>query len=372
VNLLQLSGLFLVIIATFQHQESDLIFTGVPEPESLPPSSPALELELVREYGDRDEGLVFGNIVDLAVSESGTLAVLDQHGCQIWMVDTETGESRTVGGCGDGPAEFRDAQGVTFSGDTLLVWDFGRASLVKLDLEGEEIKRSFVSLFEIGAGTILDLHAGRDGSILAGLDLLPNGISQEHRQLAVFSGSGGSIERRGLGAPPLARTTPRNILRSVSFCVGNNAREEEVVLALNTWGPQAALLRRTDLEVLRSLRIPLEWARSEEHTLRPGHWGPMAPRPRAACGSRYAVAGYRDQGAGPDGDVAVSSSAMVLFDLWENTMTVLGGDEPPEPGSVLFMTPGAANGNRFFFLTNTFFDHPVVREYRLVQQQPDQ
>jgi len=344
---------------------ADLFFSGVPEPEDLPPSSPALQLEFVREYGDRDEGLVFGNIVDLAVSESGTLAVLDQYGCQIWIIDEDTGESRTVGGCGDGPGEFRDPLVATFSGDTLLVWDYGRASMVKLDLEGEEIERSSLNPLEIDAGNILELHVGGDGSILAGLYLFPNGISREHRELAVFDHFGGAVERRGLVAPPLAQTTPRNMLRSVAFCVGTNNRREEVVLALNHWGPQAVLLRRTNLEVLRSVRIPLDWVRSEEHSLLPGHWGHMTPMPKVACGDRFAVAGYRDQGVGPDEELTVSSAALVLLDLWEDTMTVLGGDGPPDPGSVLFMTPGDAIGDRFFFMTNTFFDHPVIREYRI-------
>ena len=66
------------------------------------------------------------------------------------------------------------------------------------------------------------------------------------------------------------------------------------------------------------------------------------------------------------------SAAMVLFDLWENTMTVLGGDDPPEPGSVLLMTPGAATGNQFFLFSNSFFDHPVVREYRVVSGEKEE
>ena len=59
-------------------------------------------------------------------------------------------------------------------------------------------------------------------------------------------------------------------------------------------------------------------------------------------------------------------AAMVVLDLLEGSMTVLGGDEPPEPGSILFMTPGAATEDRFFFFTNSFFGYPVIREYRIV------
>lgn len=363
---LRLLLLCLTAVAAYQHRERDLFFTGIPDPEELPPSMDALQLEFVREYGDQDEGLVFGRIVGLAVSPTGTLAVLDQYGCQIWIVDTRTGDGNSIGGCGDGPEESREALVATFVGDTLVVWDWGRASMVKMTLEGEEIERARLSPFELGAMHLSGLHIGREGSILAGLDLLPNQTVSEHRHLALFDRFGGDVTRRGLIAPLLARSTPRNIVRTISFCAGATERGREVVLALNTWGPQAVLLRRSDFEPLLSVRIPFDWVRPGEHSRRPGHWGPMIPMPRVACGDRFAVAGYRDQGIGPDGEVGVSSAAMVVFDLREESMTVLGGDEPPEPGSVLFMTPGAATGNRFFLYTNGYFDYPVVREYRVV------
>ena len=355
-------------LAAYQPSGKELLFEGVPEPESLPRSADGLSLEMVREYGDLDEGLVFGNIVDLTVSETGILAVVDGFDCQIWIVDTETGEGRTIGGCGDGPGEFRQAMTATFRGDTLLVWDMARASIVKLTLDGEEIERARLSSFEMGTALFSDLHVGRDGSILAGLILLPHMLTSQHQQLAIFEEFGGSVVRKELASPPLARRTPRQIARSISVCVASPDEDREVVLALNAWGPQAVFLRRRDLEPIRSVRIPLDWVRTEEHSLRSGYWGPMTPRPRAACGDRFAVAGYRDQFLGPDGEtIAVSSAAMVVFDFREESMTVLGGDDPPEPGSVLFMTPAAATGNRFFFFTNGFFDYPVVREYRMVR-----
>jgi len=57
---------------------------------------------------------------------------------------------------------------------------------------------------------------------------------------------------------------------------------------------------------------------------------------------------------------------MVTIDLWEPSITILGEEVPPQPGSILLLTPGAAYGNRYFFFTNSFLGYPVVREYRLV------
>jgi len=364
-----LGGVFLCLALATSHQEkeADLFFSGVPQPQPLPEATGSLGLEFVREYGDRDEGLVFGNIVALAVNESGMLAVVDRAGCMIWVVNTESDEWHSIGGCGSGPGEFRDPQEATFIGDTLLVWDWRQASMMKITTGGEEIERFHVNPFEMGAVSLSDLHVAKDGSVLAGMQLLPNRTGSEDRQLAEFEELGGRVIWKGLVAPPLARNTPRNMVRSVSLCVGTTKANEEVVLALNHWGPQAVLLRRSDHELLHSVRVPVDWARSQEHAFMPGHWGPMAPSPKLACGTRFAVIGYRVQTEGSDGETVVPSAAVVLVDLWEGSLTVLGGDDTPEPGSVLLMTPGAAVGDRFFFFTNTFFDYPVVREYRVIR-----
>ena len=254
-----------------QAQEADLFFTGIPDPEDLAQSSEPLRLEIVREFGALDEGLVFGNIVDVAVSESGTLAVLDRMGCQIWLVDRETGQGHTIGGCGEGPGEFQGPHDLSFIGDTLLVWDWRGASMKKLALDGEEIERFHVNPFKMGAATFIDLHMSEDGSVLANLQLLPSRGSSEHRQLAVLGTPGGPVVHRGLEAPPLAKRTPRNMVRSISSCVFSGGDGEEVILAVNHWGPQAAFLRRSDLEFRGSVRIPVDWARAQEHARFPGH-----------------------------------------------------------------------------------------------------
>lgn len=188
------------MVAAFQPHEDELFFTGIPHPESMPFSTDEVRLEMVRQYGDQDEGLVFGRIVGLTVSATGTLAVLDQYGWQIWIVDTETGEGKAIGGCEDGPGEFRRAFSASFSGDTLLVWDFGRASLVRLTLEGEEIDRAPLSALGLGAAAISGFHIGSDGRIPAGLELLPYSTSQEDRYSALYDRFGGTVTRRELAA----------------------------------------------------------------------------------------------------------------------------------------------------------------------------
>jgi hypothetical protein len=169
-----------------------------------------------------------------------------------------------------------------------------------------------------------------------------------------------------LFVPPIAQRTPRPIERPGVVCAASSEESGDVIVAVNTWGPQVALLERRSLDPVLSARIPFEWARSREHSQRPGYWGPTWPLPRAACGEEYAIIGYRRQRYVTDGVWDVLAGGMVVVNLNEGTMTVLGGEEPPKPGSVTFLTPGAASGDRFFFYTNSHFDYPVVREYRLV------
>jgi hypothetical protein len=112
-----------VLILSCSHDDSHLFFTDVPYPRAPLSIDEAPRFELVREYGALEEGLVFGSISGLAVSEMGTLAVVDSYGCRIWLIDQRSGSGRTIGGCGDGPGEFRRPTVAAYSGDTLHVVD---------------------------------------------------------------------------------------------------------------------------------------------------------------------------------------------------------------------------------------------------------
>ena len=361
----QLISLCWIITVSCSSEDAQFFFTDVPRPVTLPESTNHSLLTLVGEYGDRNQGLVFGRIRDVAVNEAGILAVVDRDGCQIWIVDTDTGNWKTLGGCGDGPGEFQRPKAAAFTGDTLVVYDEGRSALVKITLGGEEVSRFQVSLSELGALQISDLHVGARGLIVAGLDLFPNSEGADHLQIALFDGTTGTVDGRGLMAPPIARATREPMVRYGSLCGGTTNKHGEVVVAVDTWGPQLAVLRTSDLRPLLSVRIPVPWARADEYPGKPGFWAPIGPLPGVACGERFGVVGYRTERY-VDGRLAeVLRAAMVVIDLDGKSTTVLGGDRPPDPGSMLLMTPAAATGNRFFFFTNSHFDYPVVREYRI-------
>jgi hypothetical protein len=353
------------LIVSCSHDDSHLFFADAPFPVLLPGSEQEVRLELLAEYGDQDHGLVFGHITDLAVSETGVLAVLDRIDCRVWILDTETRETRSLGGCGDGPGEFRIPRVAAFTGDTLVVFDSGRNSLQKITLEGDEIDRLPLPLATVGAFAVSDLYVGDGGSIVAGLDLLPPGLDSEHLQIAVFEGTGGAVIHRGLVAPPVARATRRSAVREGSLCGGVMKDGVEFLAAVNTWGPQLTVLRRSDFHSLLSARVPVLWAQAMEDPPGSGAWVNFGPVPGIACGERHIVVGYRSQSYEGGRVSEVLRSVLVAIDLEEGSLTIFGGDQPPEPGSILFMTPAAALEDRFFFFTNAFFGHPTVREYRI-------
>ena len=347
------------------HEDGHLFFSGYPYPSVPGEAGRGVRLELIKEYGDLEHGLVFGQIRALAVSSEGTLAVFDRDECRVWMIGTKTGEWVTRGRCGDGPGEFRSVSAMTFSGDTLLLYDEERASIARLGPDGTEIDRVTLPLAELGVTRVADLSVGESGSILAGLHLMPNGRTRQHHQIASFSSSGDLVES-GVSAPLIAQRTPRPIVRYGSMCVGSSGIHGDVVWVLNTWGPQALLVRRRGFSVVRSVMVPIDWARATEHSTRAGHWGPMWPLPEAACGDELALVGYRKQRNTVENAWEVTSAFLLALDYEGHLVDVIGGDQAPDPGSVLFMTPGAALGDRFFFFSNSFLGYPVVREYRTI------
>lgn len=355
-----------LLIVGCQPEDRHLFFADAPYPVTMPQSAELPTVEFVREYGGYDRSPIFGHISDLAVSETGVLAVVDVLECRIWFIYIHTGLVDTQGECGDGPAEFRRPSTAVFVADTLLVFDADRGTVTKMTMDGEEVARLNVTLSGLDAVSLSYLSPGADGSILAALDLLPNQARSQHRQLAAFDPADLTVVGSGLVSPRIANTTPRPVPGHVSLCVSSKPEGTVLGVAVNLWGPQVVTLDLSDFSVLSSVRVPIDWVQPSEHSQMPGHWGPFTPFPRAACGERFAVITYRLAERDPDGSSSVRSAAMVLLDLRDGTVNIVAIDQAPEDGSILWMIPGVATGDRFFFFTNASFGHPTIREYRIV------
>lgn len=355
-----------------REEASELDFPDLPAPVEPRGATAALELEFVQDFGDLDEGLSFGRILGMAVSSDGLLAVVDAADCRIWWIDTMSGEYRTTGGCGDGPGEFLAPTRAAFMGDTLVVHDAEQSSLTLLTREGVELSRVHLPLLNMGVSEVSDMDIGTEGSFVLGLHLLPGQFTARNHHVVVLSGPDLEVQGERFETPPYVESIDYRARRPGSSCVSHGADGDMLVVAVNPWGPQIAVAAGNNLRPHWSVNVPVPWAGPREIGTGPGGgFMHMDPTPQAACGDRYVIAGYRDQGMTREGVLEVRGGAMVLLDLRDGSLTVLGGDEPPPEGSFLFMTPAAATGDRFFFYTNGFFGYPVIREYRIVGDHED-
>lgn len=347
--------------------DSYLYYPDYSYPNPMTEPQTELRLELVGEYGESEDGLVFGQIADLAVSESGRLAVADPMSCLVWIIRIQADSWDTLGRCGDGPGEFRSPVAVAFLGDTLFVFDSQRMTVSRLAPGGEELSRMRLDLPSLGAMGVSDLFVDPSVGIVAGLHLLPNGLGSEHHQLVVFDAEDGKIVSRGLTVPRLAQSTRRQMIRYGALCGRVGSDGLPMVVTANTWAPQVVGIRGNSFEELFSIKLPIEWAIAREDPDRPGEWRNMAPLPSIECGEDYIVVSYRRQARSEDGRTRISSAVLVVLDRMGRTRAVIEEAYPPEVSQALLMIPEASIGDRVFFLANGLREYPVVREYRLVR-----
>ena len=86
---------------------------------------------------DGPEAEMFAQVYDATLFSDGAIAVLDTRAVQV-RVFSAAGEVISVfGRRGDGPGEFRGPFGVEASGDTILLWDFAKAVMMRWSRDGE-------------------------------------------------------------------------------------------------------------------------------------------------------------------------------------------------------------------------------------------
>ena len=111
--------------------ESAATITSDPLPRDLsPPIVPRLSAAKAAIFGaqttlqlgdDRGGHETFGSIGDVAVGSAGKVFVLDAHAQEIRVFDSSGRFMETFGGIGDGPMEFRSANGIELLADESLV-----------------------------------------------------------------------------------------------------------------------------------------------------------------------------------------------------------------------------------------------------------
>jgi hypothetical protein len=287
------------------------------------------------------------------VSEDSLIAVADRFGCAIQMFEFPSGgHLREIGGCGDGPGEFRGIIGLTFKGDTLVVSDLERSRIAYLDAEGTE-SRSMPAPFPMVESPYTFVAGAGDGLLFAPAWRAGSGPGS---LIHVLRDDGEWI--RGLEDTEASRRNPERILRE---WVGGPCvfRRSGHVAALNRWHLQ--------LLVLGPELTPRFHHREEELDLpphpglEPGGWLPPWSAASVACGDSTAVWTYRKNATSHDRPTTESGIMFVATEsgglLWLET----SGDAVWPHLST--MIPADGLGDTFFFYSNAWGPYPQVRAY---------
>ena len=134
---------------------------GADKPPGSPPGSPDFPERLVAidSLGSTQGDDSFGFIVDVALSPEGALAVA-QHGLgEVWVFDAR-GRRQIVGRRGEGPGEFGFVPAVAWRGDTLVVVDGSRVSLMASDGRYLRGHTTVPSVAAVRYGSAGYLHSG--------------------------------------------------------------------------------------------------------------------------------------------------------------------------------------------------------------------
>lgn len=338
---------------------------GPPQPDLYHPDGGARPMtgdpgpwnsDLVFELGSMEGPDAFGQIVDVAVSMDSLVAVADRFGCAIRIYHFPSGEEVSeLGGCGDGPGEFRQVVSIAFKGDTLLVSDFGRARIVRMDPRtGTELSAAPPPLPRMEAPIVtFDALPGR-------ILYAPAWFRSSRRELLVAQSDDGG-EWFGLTDTQISlENLDQSLMRRGEACLlGDGGR----VLAVNQWALQVMLLD-SDLTPRFSHRDPLPWFGPREEG-GSGHWLPGFLAPRVACSESFGVVRYRSNQVSESGGARVERGLLLVVSSTGEILQreVVADTTWPHPSA---LTPVSALGDVFFLYQNGFGPHPSVQGHRIV------
>jgi hypothetical protein len=312
--------------------------------------------DLVFELGSIDGTEAFGQIVDVAVSADSLIAVADRFGCSVRVFHFPSGdEVSELGGCGDGPGEFRQVVSIAFKADTLLVADFRRARIVRMDPRtGAELGGAPPPVPRTEAAAVmLDASADR---ILYAPTWLPSGPKE-----LLISQSDDGGEWVGLPDTQISlENRDQTLMRWSEACLLGG---EGHVLVANRWALQAIILDR-DLTPRFSHRDDRAWVGPREEGER-GHWLPGFLTPEVACSGSFGVVRYRVNEITDDRAMRVERGLLlVVSDRGEILQReVVGATAWPHFAA---LTPVAGLGDVIFSYQNGFGPYPSVQAHRIV------
>jgi len=370
---------------------TSLFACGGPDKQTLFPDLPAVRarnesdpgthvLEFVRSFGTATGPLSFSIIGDIAVSRSGLLAATDAATCQVLLLNLADGALvDRIGGCGDGPGEFRRIRGLAFLGDTLVAFETSTLSLHVVTLDGTEVRRvSLASAKPVGAD-IQDIDALDSENVLVALAHLPSEATSEVRRgdgalnpddsadlLRIVNAATGKPRVSFLQNVPASSSNPGNVSTGVEAC-GYQDTNGIRVAAKNQWRFEGVIFGGLAPEVVGHFVTPT--VAQAPSPLPPPQAG-VFPAPissNVVCTSLGPLFWelHGDRYAQP---LVLDGGRIELRDYAGHPILVA---DFSEADTVFHGRPAAALGTRVFFKANMNMDVPQILEFRIRPREHD-
>lgn len=320
-------------------------------------------LRYVSEYGSGDGPIAFGLPIAATALSDGSLAVADLFECSVSIIARPAGELQSrIGGCGDGPGEFRQIRTITSVADSLVVYDQGTNAIVVLDLMGQEVRRIRSHPSETSVTAISHLEILDDSTFIVATEAVFDAAVLEMDRRT------GEFGRRLWEAPTIARRAgPSGFIRHLAACVGRTG-ESAMVVGMNEWalegvGRDAA----SGEERFHFLTWPLVPPRTNSN----GTWVPGLTSADVRCGSSGAL--FRVTTPGPPaelvGNVTSWRAGEVILEARDYDGELLMRRTLRDSSSLARASLGAFRGDTVFLLAQSIRPWPVVAEYVLKRRE---
>lgn len=334
-------------------------FSGIPAAQPWGTLDEA-DLVLVHEIGSLEGPTAFGAIRSAAIDRNDSIiAVADNLDCGIAFVPTRTLQiSHRVGGCGDGPEEFREPGAIAFVGDSLLVHDVTRRAFAMISPSGGPFRWFRSDVLEANSSGVSQISSYSDTTVLVSRYLpSPRRTLGSPGLLAEVALDDGRIVNEFLEDSPISLGNPNPTQGRRARACAMSDDGQPVIAVANQWMGQIALLHQAGVRA--SWDITPGWYQPQPHLADSRTMRPPVPGAHIACTDEFAVASYR-----VGGTEGIEHSRIAIVDVTGKVLRVRELDRPawPDPGLPAIV----AGGSSFVVgLTNRHAEFPQLAIYRI-------
>ena len=329
------------------------------------PDGPQIELTLLRVVGSRDGLVSFGQIGRGAIREDGLFVISDPKSCELHFFDGETAALLgTFGRCGNGPGEFRAVMSLQFVGDTLIAFDASTSQLVALLPPSTELARRSLMPHSSSHARPTQILIANDSQLVGSAPVVPLKSRPDNARnelLLIVDRTSGHVTHRALRPPPVGEDNDFAFLNNAEICLRTGHGRPTLVLAMNHWRFQAAILTMPHLALAGSMSSDVSWIHPRPlPRSQPGR-APSSYSAGIACAQNVAFLWHRERVVDPTHQKAPS----FRMEAWTYEGTRLMALETSSIGDVLLDRILAASDERLLLRGLTEGGTPVVMDFAI-------